>query len=114
MSPNRRERPADGGGPPGRRFTVPDEPTLGPEQVEALRASRLELQRAAHDDEPAMLTALQRYVRAACAAGFARLTVRHTVAAALLAAAGRDAARRARVQRWLGYVDRLYDAHGPR
>ena len=114
--PQRRAPKPDGGdaGRPrsSRRFTVPEEPTLAPQHVAALRVARLSLQLAARDgSETALIPAIERYVRAACAAKFARLTVRHTVAAALLAAGTADA-RRVGVTKWMGYVDRLYDANG--
>ena len=115
MSPRRRAQARDDGAKAPRRFTVPDEPALAPEHVDALREARLTLQRAAREgSDSALIPAIQRYVRAACRANFARLTVRHTVAAVLLAAAARGPHRRVPVDHWIGYVNRLYDVHGPR
>lgn len=115
MSPQRRAPAPDGGDRPPRRFTVPEEPALAPGLVDALRDARLALQLAAREgSESALIPAIQRYVRVACEANFARLTVRHTVAAVLLAAGGRTDARRVSVEHWVGYVNRLYDAYGPK
>ena len=114
---SRRRIPAADGAKPARRFTVPDEPALAPEHVDALREARLTLQFAAREgSDHALIPAIQRYVRAACRANFARLTVRHTVAAVLIAAAAPAGGghRRLPVDRWMGYVNRLYDVHGPK